>query len=166
MARAKRKTWLGAEESEIVHGVRTAVAAVVSLLIARLFHLPEAYWAAITTIIITQSTLGAAWTLSKQRLAGTAMGATAGALLTTYVGSNVAAFGAGVFLLGVICALMHVERNAYRYAGITLAIVMLVAHTQPAWIIAVHRFIEISIGIAVGLILTLVWKPSQPAVAD
>jgi uncharacterized membrane protein YccC len=166
MARAKRKTWLGAEESEIVHAMRTAVAAVISLLIARLFHLPEAYWAAITTIIITQSTLGAAWTLSKQRLAGTAMGATAGALLTTYVGSNVAAFGAGVFILGVICALMHVERNAYRYAGITLAIVMLVAHTQPAWIIAVHRFIEISIGIAVGLILTLVWKPSQPAVAD
>ena len=166
MRRAKRRTWLGAENSEIVHAVRTAVAAVVSLLIARLFHLPEAYWAAITTIIITQSTLGAAWTLSKQRLAGTAMGATAGALLTTYVGSNAAAFGAGVFLLGVICALMHVERNAYRYAGITLAIVMLVAHTQPAWIIAVHRFIEISIGIAVGLILTLVWKPSQPAVAD
>ncbi len=166
MRRAKRRTWLGAENSEIVHAVRTAVAAVVSLLIARLFHLPEAYWAAITTIIITQSTLGAAWTLSKQRLAGTAMGATAGALLTTYLGSNVAAFGAGVFLLGVICALVHVERNAYRYAGITLAIVMLVAHTQPAWIIAVHRFIEISIGIAVGLILTLLWKPSQPAVAD
>jgi uncharacterized membrane protein YccC len=166
MARTRRKIWLGAEESEIVHAVRTAVAAVVSLVIARLFHLPEAYWAAITTIIITQSTLGAAWTLSKQRLAGTAMGATAGALLSTYVGSNVAAFGAGVFLLGVICALMHVERNAYRYAGITLAIVMLVAHTQPAWIIAVHRFIEISIGIAVGLILTLLWKPPQPAVVD
>jgi uncharacterized membrane protein YccC len=166
MRRAKRRTWLGAEESEIVHAARTAIAAVVSLLIARLCHLPEAYWAAITTIIITQSTLGAAWTLSKQRLAGTAMGATAGALLTTYVSSNVAAFGAGVLLLGVICALVHVERNAYRYAGITLAIVMLVAHTQPAWIIAVHRFIEISIGITVGLILTLLWKPSQPAVAD
>ena len=166
MARTKRKIWLGADESEIVHAVRTAVAAVASLLIARLFHLPEAYWAAITTIIIMQSTLGAAWTLSKQRLAGTAMGATAGGLLSTYVSSNVAAFGAGVFLLGVICALVHVERNAYRYAGITLAIVMLVAHTQPAWIIAVHRFIEISIGIAVGLILTLLWKPPQPAVAD
>jgi hypothetical protein len=39
----------------------------------------------------------------------------------------VAAFGAGVFVLGLICALLRIGRNAFRYAGITRAIVMLVA---------------------------------------
>jgi uncharacterized membrane protein YccC len=57
------------------------------------------------------------------------------------------------------------ERSAFRYAGITLTIVLLIAHTQPAWIIAVHRFIEISLGIAVGLLLTVIW-PESPAVAS
>ena len=41
--------------SSVTHSARTGVAAVVSLLIARLFRIPEAYWAAITTLIVMQS---------------------------------------------------------------------------------------------------------------
>jgi uncharacterized membrane protein YccC len=70
-------------------------------------------------------------------------------------------FGVGLFALGVLCAFLRVRRSAYRYAGITLAIVMLIARTQPAWIIAVHRFIEISIGIAVGLMVAALWPESE-----
>jgi hypothetical protein len=77
-----------------------------------------------------QSTLGAAWTVSKQRFVGTALGAAMGALLTAYTTQIVAAFGAGAFVLGVICALLRIGRNAFRYAGITLAIVMLIARAE------------------------------------
>ena len=49
-----------------------------------------------------------------------------------YAAQNVGAFGAGIFVLGLICALMGIGRNAFRYAGITLAIVMLVARAEPA----------------------------------
>jgi uncharacterized membrane protein YgaE (UPF0421/DUF939 family) len=164
MADAKRGMWLRLEQKEFAHAARTAIAAVVSLLIARSFRLPEAYWAAIATLIAMQSTLGAAWTVSKDRLVGTAMGAAAGALLATYTGENVAVFGTGVFALGLLCALLHVQRGAYRYAGITLVIVMLIARTAPPWIVAIHRFIEISMGLAVGLILTAIWpEPKQAA---
>jgi uncharacterized membrane protein YgaE (UPF0421/DUF939 family) len=157
--------WLRADRKEFIHAARTAIAAVASLLIARLFRLPEAYWAAIATMIVMQSTLGAAWTVSKDRLAGTALGAAAGAFLATYVGQNVAVFGAGVFALGILCAFLRVERGAYRYAGITLVIVMLIPRTQPVWIVAIHRSIEISVGIAVGLIVTAVWPEPQQAAA-
>ena len=112
-----------------------------------------------------QSTLGAAWTVSKQRFTGTALGAAMGALLTAYAAQNVAAFGAGVFVLGLICALLRIGRNAFRYAGITLAIVMLVARAEPAWMIGIHRFLEISVGIVVGLLLTAVWPEPEPAAA-
>jgi len=81
MEDAKKQKWLHVSQQEFVHAVRTAIAAVASLLIARLFRLPEAYWAAIATMMVMQSTLGAAWTISKDRLAGTALGAAAGALL-------------------------------------------------------------------------------------
>jgi uncharacterized membrane protein YccC len=148
-------------QKEFVHAARTTVAAVASLLIARSFRLPEAYWAAIATMIVMQSTLGAAWTISKERFAGTALGAASGALLATYFGSSVLAFGIGLFALGVLCAILCINRNAYRYAGITLVIVMLIARTQPAWIIALHRSIEMSVGIAVGLLLTAIWPEAQ-----
>jgi len=72
-------------------------------------------------------------------------------------------FGAGVFMLGLICALLRIGRNAFRYAAITLAIVTLVARAEPAWMIAIHRFLEISVGIAVGVLLTAVWP--EPAAA-
>ena len=165
MAKAKRWKWLRAEEKELVHAVRTTIAAVAALLIARLLRMPEAYWASVASIIVMQSTLGAAWTVSKQRLAGTVVGAAVGALAATYAGQNVAVFGAGVFVCGVICAVLHIERSAFRYSGITLAVIMLVARTAPAWVIAIHRFVEISVGIAVGLIVTAAWPESQPASA-
>ena len=66
------------------HSARTAVAAVVSLFVARWVGLSESYWAAITTLVVMQSTLGAALPISAQRLAGTALGAAVGALAGTY----------------------------------------------------------------------------------
>ena len=40
----------------LAHSARTAVAAVLSLVVARALRLPEAYWATVTTLIIMQST--------------------------------------------------------------------------------------------------------------
>ncbi len=148
----------------LVHSARTAVAAVLSLVVARVLGLPEAYWATITTLIIMQSTWGAALTVSEQRLAGTAVGAVMAALLTTYFGSNLIAFGLGVFALGLICAALRLE-DAYRLASVTLAIVMLITRTKQAWIVAAHRFVEVAVGIAVGLALTAVWPGDEPTAA-
>ena len=71
-------TWLRMYQKEVLHSIRTAIAAVGSLLIAQFCRLPESYWAAVTAIVIMQSTLGAAWTVSKQRFEGTALGAAMG----------------------------------------------------------------------------------------
>jgi uncharacterized membrane protein YccC len=153
-----RKVMIARENpSTLKHSARTAVAGAISLLVARLFRLPEAYWAAITTLIVMQSTLGAALPISVQRFAGTAVGAAAGALAGTYFPGNALAFGIAVFVMGIICTALRVERAAYRYASITLAIVMLVDRAKSEWVIAVHRFFEVSIGIGVGLVITAVW---------
>src|SRR5271169_7088891 len=80
----------------VLYSARTAIAAMASVLIARLFRLPEAYWAPITTLVITQSSLGAAFTVSWQRFVGTALGAVVGAILAHYFGPNVLVFGASV----------------------------------------------------------------------
>lgn len=157
MRLSKRSILLGLTRYDVIHAARTTVAALISLLVARLFKLPESYWAAITTLVVMQSTLGAAFTVSWHRFVGTAIGAAAGALFATYFGSNAAIFALGIFILGIVCALLGLDKAAYRFAGITLAITMLVSHTEAAWTVAVHRFIEVSLGIAVALVLTAIW---------
>jgi uncharacterized membrane protein YccC len=69
--------------------------------------------------------------------------------------------GVGVLILGLLCAATKVDRSAYRFGGIALAIVLLVPRTGSAWQIALHRFAEVSIGIAVALFLTLVWPERE-----
>ena len=142
----------------VTSAARTALAATASFLIARLFGLPEAYWAPIITLVIMQSTMDATLQISMERFIGTLLGAFTGGLLAHYFpqGWWVSVFALGVFLLGILCALSRLN-NSYRFAGITLAIVMLIPHTAPPWTVALHRFVEVSIGILVGLSVTAVW---------
>lgn len=160
-----RRNWIlsNLTSQALVHSLRTAIAATVSLMAARLVRMPEAYWAAITTLIVMQSTLGSALTVSWKRLVGTALGAAVGALVTAVLPSNAAIFGLTVLALGLISALLHLDRTAYRFAGITAAIVMLVVRTAPAWLVATHRFVEVAVGIVVGLALTAIWPERQAA---
>jgi uncharacterized membrane protein YccC len=150
----------------LVHSVRTAVTAVVSVLVARLFRLPEAYWAPVTTLVITQSSLGAALTVSGQRFIGNVLGAAVGAIVASYFGPSLLVFGISIFILGVLSYVVHSQRSAYRFAGVTLAIVLLVPRTGPAWRVALHRFTEVSIGIGVALVLAVLWPESEERRGD
>jgi uncharacterized membrane protein YgaE (UPF0421/DUF939 family) len=153
---AEWTTRLGLSREALLHSARTAVAAVVSVLLARALKLPEFYWAPISTIVILLSTTDPL-TLAWQRFAGTALGAAVGAVIATFVGANWMVYGAGILVCGVLSALLRLG-GAYRFAAITLSIVLLIAHARPPWIVASHRFVEVSLGIVVALLVTAVWR--------
>ena len=144
------------------HSARTAITASASMFVAHLFKLPQSYWAPITTIVITQSSLDTTLGVSWQRLIGTAMGAVVGAAVATYFGPHLLAFGVSVFVMGLCCAVLHADRSAYRFGGVTLGIVLLLPRTEAAWRVAFHRFAEVSIGIATALIMTAIWPERPP----
>lgn len=151
---------LGLEREVLIKSARTALAAVVSMAAARMLKLPEYYWAPISTIVILLSTINPLH-LAWQRFAGTALGAALGSLIATFVAPNWALYGAGLFVCGILCGILRIG-TAYRFAGITLTIVLLVARQRPAWIIGAHRFVEVSLGIAVALLVAEVWPQSMP----
>ncbi len=161
------KFWTWKEENlpSITHAIRTGVAATVSVLIARLVQMPEAYWAAIATLVVMQSTLGATLALSIERIVATAVGASVGALEANYFGGNLVAFALAIFLIGLLSIVFRLEKTAYRYASITLAIIVLIPRSPAPWIIALHRFIEVSVGILVALAVVALWPEHQPSVA-
>jgi uncharacterized membrane protein YccC len=156
-----RVQWL--RRSVLVHSARTGIATLASFLVARLFRLPEAYWAPITTIVITQSSLGAAWEVSWQRFVGTLVGAVLGGIVASYFEPQALVFGVCVFVMGLLCAAVRTDRNAYRFGGVTLAIVLLLPQVRSPWTAAFHRFAEVSIGIGVALIFSVVWPEEEEA---
>jgi len=91
-----------------------------------------------------------------------ALGASRGAIESTYFGRNIVTFGLAIFLLGLISPLFQMEKTGYRYAGVTLAIVVLIPRTNPPWYIATHRFIEVSIGILIALAVAAIWVEERP----
>jgi uncharacterized membrane protein YccC len=148
-------TWL-------THSIRTAVAASVSLAFARFFRMPEPYWAAITTLIVMQSTLGASWDISKLRIIGTALGAAAGGLLASCFVVTVPLFAIALIVLGISCAALRLDPSAYRFAGVTLAIVTLLSRPDALpFVLALQRFAEVCIGIVVALGLSAVWPERE-----
>lgn len=109
-------TVLAEERNSILHIARTTTAALASQLIARALRMPEPYWATITTIVVMQSSLGAAWKVSVKRFAGTVLGAIVGGLLASYFGGNLIAFAVAMVGSGLICLGLHLDRTAYRFA--------------------------------------------------
>ena len=157
------KLWAWDEKNlpSITHAIRTAVAATVSVIIARLVQMPEAYWTAIATLVVMQSTLGATLTLSLERIVATSVGASAGALEANFFGANLVAFAVAIVLIGLLAIAFRLEKTAYRYASITLAIIVLIPRSAPAWIIGLHRFLEVSVGIIVALAIVALWPEHQ-----
>lgn len=156
-------TLLGITRETLRVSSRAAVATVLSYLLAKGLRLPEFYWAPISTIVILLSTidpLTQAW----QRFAGTALGASLGALIATFFKPSWAVYGCGILICGLLTALLRIS-GAYRVAAIALSIVLLVAHDRPPWTLAFHRFVEVSLGIAVALLITLVWREPKARVS-
>ena len=139
----------------VLDAVRTTVAAVSAFLLARLLKLPEYYWAPISTIVVVQSTIPPLM-LGWQRFLGTALGAVVGVALATFFSPSALVYGLGILLCGMLAWLLRVG-GAYRFAAITLSIILLIPRTRAPWLVGWHRFLEVSLGIAVALVLTIVW---------
>lgn len=153
---------LGLNREVALNSMRTTVGTVASMLLARGLKLPEFYWAPISTIVILLSTINPL-TLAWQRFAGTALGAVVGALVATFFPPGWLFYGVGLFACGILSAMLRLG-NAYRFAAITLSVVLLIGTGRPPWNVAVHRFLEVSLGIAVALATTLAWPlPNKAA---
>jgi uncharacterized membrane protein YccC len=162
------KLWSWKKENlpSVWHAVRTAVAATLSVLLARLVGMPEAYWAVIATLVVMQSPLGSTVPLAVQRIVASALGASLGAVESAYFRTNLVAFALIMFVLGLISMALRLEKVGYSYAGMTLAIIVLIPRSEAPWIAALHRFAEVSLGILVALAVVGAWREEQRLLGD
>jgi hypothetical protein len=126
---------------------------------ASLLRMPQAYWAAISAMIVMQANLGAAVKQSWIRFAATAVGATVSIPFMAVPGQKLLVFGMAVFVTIVLCTILHLE-DGIRLAAVTIAIIMLVPHTGRPWEPALNRFLEVSFGIVIALAVAEFVLPS------
>src|SRR5437868_12818761 len=135
--------------------------ATISILFGRLVGLPEAYWAAIATVVVMQSPLGTTVPLAIERIVASALGASIGAMESTYFGANLFVFALAMLLLGLISFVLRLEKVGYSYACITLAIIVMIPRAETPWIVAAHHFAEVSLVILVALAVVAVCREEQ-----
>jgi uncharacterized membrane protein YgaE (UPF0421/DUF939 family) len=156
---AWRGMFSGVNRAAAMDSARTALAAVVAMMLARLLKMPEYYWAPISTIVIIQSTIPAHM-LAWQRFVGTALGAVIGAILATFFPSTALVYGIGIIFCGAVTFLLRIG-GAFRFAAITLSIILLIPRVRAPWVAGWHRFLEVSLGIAVALAVATLWPLSK-----
>ena len=140
--------------------LKTALAGCLAMYFAELLRLPQPYWAAITAIIVMQANLGAAVQQSWIRFAATAVGAAVSIPFVAYFDQSLVMFGVAAFVTVLLCTVLHLEEGL-RLAAVTVAITLLIPHTGRPWVPAFNRFLEVSFGILIALLVAeFVWPSS------
>jgi len=133
--------------------VKTGVAGSLALYLAQLLHLPQAYWAAISAVIVMQSEFEATLKAGWMRLAGTAIGALVVIPFAELIPRNILGFGVAVIMTVLVCSALKLEESQ-RLGASTVAIILLTGHPEAPWLSALRRFLEVSFGIVVSILVT------------
>jgi uncharacterized membrane protein YgaE (UPF0421/DUF939 family) len=127
------------------------------MFLAQTLHLSQDYWAAVSAVIVMQSGYDATLKAGLSRMAGTAIGALVVVPFAELASGNLGAFAAAVVITILVCASLNLE-DSQRLAAATVAIIMLIPHSEAAWRTGIFRFLEVSIGIISALaVARLIW---------
>jgi uncharacterized membrane protein YccC len=140
------------------HGLKTALAAGICLALVRLLKLQQGYWACVSAIVVMQSETAATLAASRDRLVGTALGAVLGWAAASVWHGHLWVYVVTILLCMLLPQTVGLE-GAGRLAGVTTTIVLLVPSSAPHARVARDRFLEVSLGIIVSLVVSHVLWP-------
>jgi len=141
--------------------IKTGIAASLALIVAEFLHWQHPFYAVIAAIIVMGSTAGSTWRAGVQRLLGTVIGALAGAIFTSLLGSNPGTLGITV-ILTLFVSYYWGFNEAAKLAGYVSSIVIL-NYSQDPFYYAWGRFLETFLGIAIAWGVNALFFPSRVA---
>ncbi len=148
--------------SQLRHALKTALAAVASYLLTSLFQLPQGYWAVVSVTIVMQANLGGSLKAGWMRIVGTAVGACMGVASLLVFGHGVTSLGFSLGLTILICSYFTYLHESFRLAGLTACIIIFSGNQEVSPLVfGLHRFLEITLGVAVALAVSMFVWPSR-----
>jgi uncharacterized membrane protein YgaE (UPF0421/DUF939 family) len=136
--------------------LRAAVAAGLSLALARVLNLEYPIYAFIAAVIVTDLSPAQTSRLGWRRLVATVVGASCGAALSGSLPPGSWTIALGVLIAMLVCSLLRMQEGA-KVAGYICGIVMLSYGAEP-WLYAFYRLLETALGIGVAWVISLVPK--------
>lgn len=136
--------------------LRAAVAASLAVVIANAFGLEHPIYAMIAAVIVTDLVPARSRHLALQRVAGTILGASAGALCCPFVQGHHWAVALPVLASMFACGALRLPEAA-KLAGYLAGLIVL-SHAESPWSYSVERLLETFLGIGIALLLSLVPK--------
>ena len=139
----------------LFQGVSAAVVAVFCYSTARLVpRLPEAYWAPIAALVVLYPDRQATKKAAVQRFVGTMLGSAIGWGGAVWWQHRMLVYGLAILLAVAVCCVLRLEA-ASRLCAVSVTVVTVIPHPEPALWAALHRFAEVSYGVACAMGYTL-----------
>ena len=157
-------TILSRRPAEVKHGLRIAIAGMLSYVAAELLTLPQGYWAVFTAVLVVQGSVGGSWKAAVDRLVGTLLGAIYGAAIAALVPhGDVLMLGFALAISLTPLALVAAFYPVYRVAPITAVVLLLgsTASTEGPVLSAILRTVEVSLGGFIGVAVSLFVLPAR-----
>ena len=144
---------------------RIGVSALISWLIMHNFGMQQGYWMVLTSIIVTQASVGSTVKAAIERMVGTFAGAAYGTLICSLSEhQNMPELFPLWIILGLApTAFLAAVKPSFKIAPITVAIMLFgtgAANLSPV-VYAEHRVVEIGIGCIIGLLVSLIIFPAR-----
>jgi uncharacterized membrane protein YccC len=149
-ANTKTPSW----RSALYHGLSAALVAVFSFSTASLVaSLREPYWAPIAAVVVLYPDREATRRAAVERILGTIIGSLVGWASAAWWHQNLAVYGLSVVVAVGLCYALRLP-NAARLGAVTVTVITLIPRPEAAHLIAFHRFVEVSYGVACALAYT------------
>jgi uncharacterized membrane protein YccC len=156
--------WLKSRKVELGLGVRVTVAAMGSLAIAMACGLKLPLWAVLTSIIVTQMSVGRSLKATRDYLLGTVGGAIYGAAVALLIphsgeGALLAVLVLAVAPLAFVAAI-NPSLNVATVTAIIVVLLPVTSHGTPLDS-AIDRVLEVVVGALTGLVVSFLVLPSR-----
>jgi uncharacterized membrane protein YccC len=144
--------------------LRMMISTALTYALATALHQTQAYWAVLTAIIVTESSVGGSLKAAIDRLVGSICGALVGALAAALLPAHTPII-LGLVLVGAITPLVLLTAYAphYRIAPVTAVIVLLSSSSATLGPLgyALNRVMEITLGSLVGVAVSVLIAPAR-----
>jgi uncharacterized membrane protein YgaE (UPF0421/DUF939 family) len=153
---ARATSWRATWRTALFDGVGAAVLAMFCYSTASLVpSLTETYWAPIAAVVVLYPDREATKKAAVERFVGTVIGSLIGWASAAYWHQNVILYGLAILVAVGLCYLLRLE-NASRLCAVAVTVITVIPRAEPAHLVAFHRFVEVSYGVACALLYTVV----------
>jgi uncharacterized membrane protein YccC len=157
-------TWIRRYRLQLILALRVTVGALLALALAQVIHLHLPLWAVLTSVIVTQMSLGRSVKVAKDYLIGTFAGVAYGGAIAILIPHDSEWALLAVLALAIApLAFIASFRSNFNVLPVTAIIVLLVPsmqHVSPA-ASALDRVLEVTVGGAVGFAVSYLLFPSR-----